>query len=116
MNPNELLNKILKYSSENNYPDIHLNTGNKPYVRDKNGEILLLSDNFPVLDKIVISEFIKIISSLELFEKFEKNFELDVSYSYENGSRYRTNCYIDTSGYNIAMRLIPEKIPTLEEL
>jgi twitching motility protein PilT len=42
--------------------------------------------------------------------------DLDISYQYNNGNRYRVNCYMDTNGYSIAMRLIPEKIPTLEEL
>lgn len=30
--------------------------------------------------------------------------------------RYRVNCYIDSNGFNIAMRLIPKTIPTMEEL
>ena len=34
----------------------------------------------------------------------------------ENGNRYRINCYIDSSWYNIALRLIPHEIPTLESL
>lgn len=116
MNPNELLNKILRYSSENNYPDIHLNTWNKPLIRDNNGNIGEINDEYPILDKNIISEFIKIIGSNDLYEKFKNEFELDISYGFENWTRYRTNCYIDTLGYNIAMRLIPLKIPTLEEL
>ena len=42
--------------------------------------------------------------------------ELDSSYQFKDGNRYRVNCYMDTAGYSVALRLIPEKIPTLEEL
>ena len=116
MEPIELLNKILGYSSENNYPDVHLNTWNKPFIRDNNGRIISLWDEYPILDNKLVSEFIKIMTSDELFKKFEENLELDISYWFWNWSRYRTNCYVDTRGYNIAMRLIPQKIPVLDEL
>jgi len=116
MNPKNLLSEILKFSNEKNYPDIHLNTWNKPFIRNNNGEIMVLSKGFPILEKKIIIEFMKIISSENLYKKFEENFELDTSYYFQNWIRYRTNFYADTWGYSIAMRLIPQKIPTLEEL
>jgi twitching motility protein PilT len=42
--------------------------------------------------------------------------EIDTSYPFDNGDRYRVNCYKDNNGYSIAMRIIPNKIPSLESL
>ncbi len=95
MSSKDLLFSILRYSGGENNPDVHLNTGKKPFIRNSNGHISIIED-YEVLDKKTICDFIKIVSSEELFEKFEKEFELDLSYSFENGARYRTNCYIDT--------------------
>lgn len=116
MNPKELLNKILHLANEKKYSDVHFFTGSKPLIRNNNWSIAILNEDFPVIDKNMMIEFIKDISSEELFNKFEKEFELDVSYNLDTGDRYRTNCYIDSSWYSIAMRLIPQKIPTLDEL
>jgi twitching motility protein PilT len=42
---------------------------------------------------------------------------MDSSYSYDKyKTRYRVNCYKDTRGDSIAMRTIPQEIPTLESL
>ena len=49
-------------------------------------------------------------------EKFIENLELDTSYKYLDNDRYRVNCYMDSNGYSIAMRIIPSQIPTLDEL
>lgn len=116
MDSKELLDEILRYSNEKKYPDIHFNTWSKPFIRNNNGDIAVLKEDFPVLDKNTIGDFIKIISSEELFKKFELDFELDISYSLDNWVRYRTNCYVDSGWYSVAMRLIPQNIPTLEEL
>jgi twitching motility protein PilT len=41
---------------------------------------------------------------------------MDGSYNYADKDRYRVNCYVDTNGYSIALRIIPRQIPTLEEI
>ena len=116
MTAQELLSQIFLISSVKNYPDIHLNTGSKPLVRDTNGNIIVLNSEYPLLSKDAISEIIRIVAWDNGLEKFKTDMDLDVSYQYKDGNRYRVNCYMDTNGYSIAMRLIPEKIPTLEEL
>lgn len=116
MTAKELLKEIFQISWEKNYPDIHINTGSKPLVRDTNWNIIILNGEYPALTKETITETIKEVAWESGYEKFTKNMDLDLSYQFEDGNRYRVNCYMDTNGYSIAMRLIPEKIPTLEEL
>lgn len=116
MNPKEILDKIFKIWTEQNYSDLHLNSWKKPIIRDKNWNIAELIWDYPILNNQIIGEIIKLMTSSELFKKFSEDFELDSSYMIENWNRYRINCYIDTFWYNIAMRLIPSEIPTIESL
>jgi len=116
MTAEQLLEQIFFNSQEKSYSDIHLNTWNKPIIRDKNGDITNLIWDYPIFTKEIITEIIKELVWDMGLEKFFKKMELDSSYQYKNWNRYRINCYIDTMWYNIALRLIPDKIPTLEQL
>ncbi len=116
MNPKQILEKIFESWTRNNYSDIHLNTWKKPIIRDKSWNISDLEWDFPILEKDILSEIIKILTTSDWLEKFKKDFELDSSYMLENWNRYRINCYIDSLWYNLALRLIPNEIPTLESL
>lgn len=133
-----LLKLIFDLTHEKRYPDIHLNTWSFPIIRNNNWELERLENieivkkefvnenwetiketekiEFNKLTKEEISQAIKIIAWTEWYEKFTKNFELDTSYKHENKDNYRVNCYIDTAWYSIALRIIPTKIPTIEDL
>ena len=120
----KLLESILKFASNKWYPDIHINTTKLPLIRDKTWNINEIKKieidwneiNFEILTKEFIRLIIKDLVWEVWLEKFEKEKELDSSYSLENYDRYRVNCYIDSNWYSIALRVIPSKIPTLEEL
>ena len=124
MTPKELLDAILSYASEQNFPDIHFVTDQSVKIRDKSGEINNLASvkineadtQIPEMKKEVIVQLINVISGERGFEKFESDMELDTSYMIENGDRYRVNVYMDTSWYSIALRRIPSQVPTLQEL
>ena len=134
----QLLNTILEFASKQSYPDIHLNTGFVPKIRNRNGDIENI-DSIPLTKKItdpdtweekiveeqfpmpllttdLIKEIIIAIVWENWFENFELMMELDTSYSLQSGDRYRVNCYIDSAWYSVALRIIPSKIPTIEEL
>ena len=124
MNPKELLNSILEYVSKEWFPDIHLNSWEKVKVRNKSGDIESLDSilvwekdiKLPLLPLKWIKWIIIAIIWESGFSKFETDMELDTSYSVNDKDRYRVNCYIDTDWYSIAMRRIPNKIPTLDDL
>lgn len=120
MTSKELLFEILKLASDNSYSDIHLSSKHKPIVRDKSGDIIVLDkiwvQDSPILDNNSISEMIKELSWEVGYQTFLDTFELDNSYTFETGVRYRINCYMDTNGYSLALRSIPSEIPTLEDL
>jgi twitching motility protein PilT len=134
----QLLNTILEFASKQAYPDIHLNTWFLPKIRDINGNIENLTSintskkvtdevslekkvieetiQMPILTKELIREIIIAIVWENWYENFELMMELDTSYSINKWDRYRVNCYMDSAWYSVALRIIPSKIPTLEEL
>ncbi len=119
-----LLHAILEQSYLQSYPDIHLNTGKRPYIRDTSWHLMEL-DTFvidgvetktPLLSKEDIYNMIGVLVWDDNLKKFLATLELDGSYNYENKDRYRLNCFVDTNGYSVALRIIPKEIPTLELL
>lgn len=124
MDAKKVLHAILEQSYLHSYPDIHLNTGKKPYFRDTSWSLWPLARYFidwveaetSVLSKEDIYEIILVLVGDENMKKFLVTLELDGSYNYEDKDRYRLNCYVDTNGYSVALRIIPKNIPTLETL
>jgi len=124
MNSKELLYAIFDLTTKEKYPDIHLNTWFLPIIRNHNWDLIKIETIsiswvetlLNPLSKEYLKEIIIEIIWIEWFEKFEKNFELDSSYKYKDKDRYRINCYIDSNWYSIALRIIPNLIPTIEDL
>lgn len=120
----ELLAHILDIALAHKYPDVHLTSWLLPYVRNHNWELVTLSTfefewkqiPFPALGKEDIKKIIIEIAGYNWLDKFMEDFELDTSFEYKSKLRYRVNCYIDTNGFSIAMRIIPWEVPTLESL
>jgi len=120
MTTEELLFKLLELALSKNYSDIHISSNNKPIVRNKSWDLEVVDFldwlETPILDTQIVGEIIKILVWEEWLNKFKSEMELDSSYSFKNLVRYRINCYMHTSGYSIALRTIPYKIPSFEEL
>ena len=94
--------------------DIHLSEERYPTVR-VNGELLPLLQ-YRQLTRDDISKYLKDLAPASMLEDFEKNKELDFSYQYQEGSRFRGNAFVQQGKIGIALRLIPKAIRTLEEL
>lgn len=92
--------------------DIYLVGGSIPALRIQ-GKIIALEE-----EKIDAKELEKSVYDL-IFglgrEKFKKDKELDISYEYA-GSRFRINLHYQEGKVGLTARLIPNKIPTPEEL
>lgn len=95
-------------------PDLHFSSKHAPYLRDLNGDIAYL-ENFWELSKNNIQEIIIEMIWPEGWKVFLQKLELDFSYSHD-GFRFRVNIYNDSRGYSIAIRYIPNDLPTLEML
>lgn len=114
MNYKEELKDLIKTVFQEGASDLHLSEGRKPTIR-VSGFLL------PLVKRDAYSkEFIEGILS-ELVNKENKDIffdkkELDFSYSIENGERFRGNAYFQQGMISIALRLIPKKIRSIDEL
>lgn len=124
MNILEIFSAILSIAEAKRYSDVHMNTGNFPIIRDNSGDIVELKllhtatweieiQKLSQEDVIWISQF---ILWKENFEIYNTKLEIDGSYQHTSWVRYRLNCYKDSNGDSIALRTIPQEIPSLESL
>jgi len=106
----ELLEQMVSVGAS----DLHLTTGSPPVLR-VDGKLQRL-DNF---DRLTSEQTRKLAYSM-LNEKqklkFEQTWELDFSFGIESMSRFRTNMYMQRGNVAVALRQIPYKIRTFEEL
>jgi twitching motility protein PilT len=93
--------------------DLHLAVGLPPIVRVDGELVPLPYTKFtpPVAQRLMYD-----ILTDEQVQKFENDFELDFSYSMQKLARFRVNVYRDRGNVAGALRQIPTRIPTLEEL
>ena len=109
------LKSVLKQAADHNSPDLHIQVGQPPVIRLKNGSLSAL-DKAPVLTKEDIDGIIAQITSESQREIFAKELQLDFSYHLEGVSRFRVNIFQEYKGPSIALRLIPDVVPNFEEL
>ena len=93
--------------------DLHIAVGVPPCIRKDGGLKKLNYENFKatLLQRVVYD-----ILNDEQIQKFEENWELDISYYVENLARFRVNILKDRGNMAGAFRVIPVKIPTVEEM
>ncbi len=104
---------LIEYAIENNASDIHITVGIPPVFRI-DGMLKYFNAN-KLLPKDV-EKMVKEILDEEQFEELKAKGEIDISYAKPGISRFRVNIYKQRGSYAIALRVIPFKIPTMEEL
>ena len=94
--------------------DLHLAAGRHPTIRVAGALIPLLKHR--VLSKEDTLGFVTELLTPENKKRFLETKEIDFSYSYKDQARFRGNGYFQQGAVGFALRLIPRKIRTLEEL
>ncbi len=110
MNIFDLLSRLVELEGS----DLHLIVGSQPYFR-VDGELAPV-ENTPILDSQSVEVLINPLLSDEQKEMVQVNKELDLGYQFENKARFRINVYFTKGTLAAALRLIPQKIKTIEEL
>jgi len=112
---NELeLNKLLSVVLERDASDLHLMVGEPPVIRTDTQLIRL--DNYQVLSNEGISDLLSVLLNKEQKDLFGKQWQVDFSYAFKDEVRFRVNAYKQKGVLGIAMRVIPNRIKTIEEL
>ncbi len=108
------IEKLLEIVFNKKASDLHLVPGVPPTLR-VNGELT------PITGQNVLSpeETEQLVFSLVNEEQKEillVNKEIDFSFSYQNQGRFRVNAYYQRGNLAAALRLLPAKIPSIDEL
>lgn len=110
----EFLEELFKTVVEKKGSDLHLKAESAPLIRI-DGE-LVEQEDYPILSSEIIRDLIYSVLTEEQVERFEEEFELDFSVSSSNGIRLRANIMKERGNMGAVFRVIPTKIPNVEEL
>ena len=107
------LEELLKIAIQKKASDLHL-TANLPAYLRIDGQLKKVSDQ--ILGAKEVQTLAFSILSPEQKNKFLKEKELDTSFEISDGHRFRINILQEKGAVGLAARVIPRKIPTMEEL
>jgi twitching motility protein PilT len=93
--------------------DLHLSVGSAPQVR-VNGDLRKLE--LPLLTSDVTRSLVYSVLSDAQKKIFEETWEQDLAFGLEGVGRFRCNVFLQKGAVGAVFRLIPDKIPTLEDL
>jgi twitching motility protein PilT len=107
------IDSFLRLVVEQGASDLHLGAGAPPTVR-LNGELVPLP--FRALSDLEARRLILEILSAGQRETVETEKDLDLVYDVEGKGRFRGNVFFHKQGIGSVFRVIPRRIPTLEDL
>jgi twitching motility protein PilT len=108
------IDDLLRETVQGQASDLHLTVGIKPTVRIW-GKLQAL-EQYPVLSPEDTEQLAYSMLNAFQKQKFGRTWELDLSYAVSGLGRFRVNLYRQRGAIGVAMRAIPTKIPSLEEL
>lgn len=108
------LNELLIFTAKQNASDLHIAVGRRPTLRIDG--VLVPLENEPVVTPEVAEGLVLALLTPEQKEKLAKERQVDFAYSFEDKARFRVNAYYQRGYLAAALRLIPSRIRTLEEL
>jgi len=94
--------------------DLHLSTGSPPLFR-KDGEIVQIGEAPPLTGDQVRDLVLSVASDVKRAE-FEETHDTDFAHEIPGVARFRCNLFMDRHGAGGVFRVIPTKIPTVQEL
>lgn len=114
MNYNSQLKELLETTLAQKASDLHISPGHPPILR-------IAGRLVPLIRRKEISETDSKGLAFDLMEeeqeeRFLKEKEIDFSYNFEGKARFRVNVFFQRAKISCALRLIPSKILTIEEL
>lgn len=108
-----MLEEILDYAVKHDCSDIHL-VGNMPPIVRQVGQLVRL--DYPPLDNEEVKRWIYLMLNSEQREMYDDGHDIDTAYTDNNNNRYRLNIFRQKGLSAIAMRLLKNTIPTIDQL
>ncbi|HYD19381.1 MAG TPA: type IV pilus twitching motility protein PilT [Patescibacteria group bacterium] len=107
------ITELLKFTLDNKGSDLHLAGNNQPIVRI-DGDLQRIKTD--VLTAEVIRAMLFSVMTEEQRAVYERDFEHDFAISLGQDARFRVNAFTNRQGSAAVFRVIPTKIPTMEQL
>jgi len=107
------IDELLRLTVQSGASDLHLSVGLPPMVR-KDGKLVALP--FEKAREIDTQRIVFDVLNNSQIERFERTHELDFSYGVKGIGRFRFNVYRQRSSVGCAMRVIPNVVPSMEDL
>jgi len=114
MNYSSLLKELLGVTLTQQASDLHISVGHPPVLRI-GGRLVFLVRRKKISPEDSQGLAFELMTEKQQ-ERFLKNKEVDFSYNFEGKARFRVNVFYQKEGISSALRLIPSKIPVVEEL
>ncbi|MDP2233879.1 MAG: ATPase, T2SS/T4P/T4SS family, partial [Actinomycetota bacterium] len=105
---------LLRLMLERGGSDLHITVGSPPGIRQR-GELLPVENMKPLMPRDTQEMLLGLLSE-EQRRRFETELELDFAYSIPGVSRFRANILQQRNSMGAVFRVIPLKIPSLEDL
>lgn len=111
---NPRLKKLLEDAISFNASDIHITPNHKPSFRI-NGKLEIIKGVEEISEKEAEEIAFELMGEKKK-EKFLEEKEIDFSFKYKDDTRFRVNSFFQEDTISSALRIIPKKIPTIDEL
>jgi len=114
LNAEKTIDELLEIVVKKEASDLHISEGRPPSIRI-DGRLTPVENR----EKLTPESAKALVYSLLTPEdegRFEKEKEIDFSYTYKKNNRFRVNVYYQKGYVSAALRLIPNKVRTIEEL
>ena len=107
------IDRYLEPLWERGATDLHISAGAPPMIRVE-GRLIPLDE--PDLGAEDATQLILSVLSDDLALQLRREKEVDFSFSWKNQTRFRANCFFQQGAMALALRSIPFRIPSFEEL
>ena len=108
------LEELLGLVIERGASDLHISVGRRPTLRIDG--VLVQIESKDVVTGEFAKQFVEEILRGDQKTRFLEEKELDFSYSFADIARFRVNVFMQRGEFAAAMRLIPTKVRTMDEL
>ena len=108
------IDELLNYLKQNDCSDLHLAAGLEPRVRLRGA--LEVIDTWSVLADQQLRQILQEITTVEQWNTFVAQGDLDYAYALPGVGRFRANYFLQRNGIGAVFRIIPEDILTVEQL
>jgi twitching motility protein PilT len=105
---------LLDFTIQEKASDLHISVGHPPVLRIT-GRLVPLTKFKKITSEDSQGLAFELMTD-EQRERFLQKKEIDFSYNFEGKARFRINIFFESGSISSALRLIPAKIPTIEEL